>query len=78
VVACDEVRYDGLLPLLCLVEASACLLPARAEEAREHSVDHFFHFNADELGIEVRRSVVFDYRSDLAKRSPRSTFFVVF
>jgi hypothetical protein len=53
VVACDEVRYDGLSPLRCLVEASVCVSPVRAEEAREHSVDFFFHFDAEELGIEV-------------------------
>ena len=40
-------------PLLCLVEAVVCLLPAGAEEAREPSVDFFFHFNAGELCIEV-------------------------
>ena len=53
VVACDEVRYDGLSPLRCLVEAAVCVSPARAEEAREHSVDLFFHCYAEELGIEV-------------------------
>jgi hypothetical protein len=45
VVACDKVRYDGLSPLRCLVEASVCVSPAGAEEAREHSVDFLFHFD---------------------------------
>jgi hypothetical protein len=52
-VACDEVRYDGLSPLRCLIEAAVCLSPARAEEVREHSVDSFFHCDAGELGIKV-------------------------
>ena len=53
VVACDKVRYDGLSSLRCLVEAAVCVSPARAEEAREHSEDFFFHCDAEELGIEV-------------------------
>ena len=28
-------------------------MPAGAEEAREHSVDFLFHFDTEELGIEV-------------------------
>jgi hypothetical protein len=53
VVACDKVRYDGLLLLLCLVEAAVCFSPAGAEEAREHSVDFLFHLDTEELGIKV-------------------------
>jgi hypothetical protein len=53
VVACDKVRYDGLSPLRCLVEAAVCVSPAGAEEAREHSVDFLFHCDTEELGIEV-------------------------
>jgi hypothetical protein len=53
VVACGEVRYDGLSLLRCLVVAAVCVSPARAEEARENFVDLFFHCDAEELGIEV-------------------------
>jgi len=53
VVACEEVRYDGLLPLRCLVEAAVGASPKGGEEAREHSVDCLFHCDAEELGIEA-------------------------
>ena len=53
VVACDEVRYDGLSPLRCLVEAAVCVSPAGAEKARENSMDCFFQFDAEELVIEL-------------------------
>ena len=38
---------------LIAVEAAVCFSPAGAEEARVYSVDFLFHFDTEELGIEM-------------------------